>query len=137
MSAPSLPSARLQVRLVRLTQTVLPFFKDDLKSSNEMLTLLVPLTTDDHAFFVEPACSASLTPIYDPSILQAALPSTLFLPPGTAPPKSAPAIVVIVCGGNSMSLDTLALWEADFKGKGLGEVTVLKAGKETVIQATP
>lgn len=35
-----------------------------------------------------------------------------------------------------MSLDTLALWEADFKGKGLGEVTVLKYGKETVLPAT-
>lgn len=130
-----LPSARLQVRSARLSlpsPSTLIFQLDRVTD----LALACDPETDDHAFFVEPACSASLTPIYDPSILQAALPSTPLLSPGTAPPKSAPAIVVIVCGGNSMSLDTLALWEADFKGKGLGEVTVLKSGKETVLPAT-
>ena len=92
---------------------------------------------DDHAFFVEPACAVSLAPLYDPSVLRAALPEVAFAPAGQKPPADAPAIVVVLCGGTTISLDLFQKWEGEFLegGKGLGEVTVLRRGREEVVGA--
>lgn len=50
---------------------------------------------DDHGVLVEPACGASLSLIYDQSDAV----------------KEAKSIVVIVCGGIGVSIDTLSEWE--------------------------
>jgi len=90
---------------------------------------------DDHAFFVEPACSAALAPVYEPAILQAALPSLALAEAGRKPPPEAPSIVVVVCGGNTMSLSMVHEWERRFSGQGLGEVRVMRQGREEVLKA--
>ncbi|KAK4703954.1 mRNA m6A methyltransferase catalytic subunit, partial [Phenoliferia sp. Uapishka_3] len=80
--------------------------------------------TDDHAFFVEPACAVTLAPIYDPSILRAAVPQASFSTPGEIPPKDAPAVVVVVCGGSTVTLEQFLRWEIEAKGKELGRVSL-------------
>jgi hypothetical protein len=94
---------------------------------------LTMLAADDHAFLVEPACAVAIAPVYEPVILRAAIPSTSFASPGLAPPKHAPSIVVIVCGGNAMSQATLALWEADFAGRSQGAVVVASSRRQVTI----
>ncbi|KAM0753706.1 tryptophan synthase beta subunit-like PLP-dependent enzyme [Meredithblackwellia eburnea MCA 4105] len=79
---------------------------------------------DDHAFFVEPACAAALVPIYDPRVLRAALPDGKFGAAGETPPADASSIVVIVCGGNTATLNLFNLWESAFEGKPPGPVSI-------------
>lgn len=81
---------------------------------------------------LEPACSCSLAPLYTPSIIRACLPDLKF--PTAAPPSpplegqtpdehrpqaiedspDVPLIVVIVCGGNTATLERLLEWEDQF-----------------------
>lgn len=92
---------------------------------------------DDHAFFVEPACSVSLAAIYEPAVLRAALPGVAFAEAGAKPPADAPAIVVVLCGGTTISLDLFQKWEKEYLegGKGLGPVRVVSRGEEEVVGA--
>lgn len=92
--------------------------------------------TDDHAFFVEPACSASLLPIYEQDVLRACLPKLELAPPGERPPPDAPSVVVIVCGGNTISLALVEKWEKEFaeQGVGLGDVKVQSREREVVLK---
>lgn len=94
---------------------------------------------DDHATLIEPACAASLVPIYYPQILRAGLPHLSFPPipdlsasvsDGSSSPRptlrDAPVIVVIVCGGNTCSLKRLADWERDFEDIEGGDVKLFE-----------
>jgi hypothetical protein len=74
--------------------------------------------------------------LYEPSILRAALPQVAFAPAGQKPPPDAPSLVVIVCGGTTISFDLFAKWEKEFaeRGEGLGSVTLLRRGVEEVIK---
>jgi hypothetical protein len=51
---------------------------------------------------VEPACAASLAPLYHPELLQTA-------GGGSFSDYTGP-VVAIVCGGNGVNLDTISAW---------------------------
>lgn len=91
-----------------------------------LIFLVSLLLLDAHAFLVEPACTASLTPVYTPSILRLALPSTVFpLEAGTSPRRfdsSVPVIIVIVCGGNTLSMENFERHEKEFKSEDRGDI---------------
>ena len=63
-------------------------------------------STDDHRILVPPACGASLAALYSstlPDLQKAAkIPATLN------------NIVVIVCGGNGVNLDTIQQWKKTY-----------------------
>ena len=73
--------------------------------------------------------------MYEPAILRAALPDVAFAPAGQTPPADAPAVVVVLCGGTTISLDLFAKWEREFEGHSLGAVKVTRGGEETVVAA--
>ena len=57
---------------------------------------------DDHRFLVEPACGAALAAVCTTGLIQGASPAL-------ADVKS---VVVVVCGGNGVSLELLNGWNA-------------------------
>ena len=54
---------------------------------------------DDHRFLVEPACGAALAAVYEPGMLH-----DIF-------PASDQSIVVIICGGSTVTLDLIRQWD--------------------------
>lgn len=66
----------------------------------------------------------ALAPSYYPEVLHAALPFVKFAPAGETPPKDAPSIVVVVCGGNTVTLERFLGWEKEFEGKGKGPTSI-------------
>jgi L-serine/L-threonine ammonia-lyase len=65
------------------------------------------LETDDHRFLVEPASGAALAFIY--SNVFANLKKRTPCPAGPASP-----VVIIVCGGNSVTLELIDEWKRKF-----------------------
>jgi len=59
---------------------------------------------DDHRLLIEPACAASLVPIYEKTILDKF-------------PQKPKSIVVILCGGSMTSLELLTQWRETFLKK--------------------
>lgn len=57
---------------------------------------------DDHRILIPPACGASLAALYGNTIPQLREEGTL--------PAKLENIVVIVCGGNGVNLDTILKW---------------------------
>lgn len=58
---------------------------------------------DDHRILVPPACGASLAALYGDTIPQLQSQGRL--------PKEMKNIVLIVCGGNGVNLDTIMQWK--------------------------
>jgi len=56
---------------------------------------------DDHKVLVEPACAAGLSVVYEKA------PVLMELLKG----QSNPVVLVVVCGGNMVSLDSLKTWK--------------------------
>lgn len=96
------------------------------------MILLLLAITDDHSLLLEPGCSACFIPIYMPTILSSILAA---LPRRAGTPAAAikkPVIVVIVCGGNVMSLADFTNWEQEYlspNGRGLGQVDISVGAK--------
>lgn len=67
---------------------------------------------------VELSCGTALVPLMTPSALQAALPAEVASRVGHADPAKRPVVVVVVCGGNLVSIDKLRSWKEKF---GIGE----------------
>jgi len=69
----------------------------------------------DHRMLVEPACGASLAPLYSER-LRTKLLGELLLEEGGNEEEESSAIVVEVCGGSGVDLELLAGWKAQFLG---------------------
>lgn len=61
---------------------------------------------DDHRILIPPACGASLAALYAGSITQLQQESKL--------PQSLNNVVVIVCGGSGVNLDTIQQWRTQY-----------------------
>ncbi|BGP25947.1 catabolic L-serine/threonine dehydratase [Rhodotorula toruloides] len=85
----------------------------------------------DHQYLPEPACAAALVPLYSPSTLRTLFPSLSFVP-NSPPAADSPAIVVIVCGGSTMTLEDFVGYEREFERVERGEVRVFRGGRERV-----
>ena len=98
----------------------------------ELIISILLVTTDDHSLLLEPGCSICFIPLYFPIILSSILAS---LPSGARTSRSEtkkPVIVVIVCGGNAMSLADFTNWEQEYLspgGRGLGPVDISVGAK--------
>jgi L-serine/L-threonine ammonia-lyase len=66
------------------------------------------VNTDDHRFLVEPACAAGLAAAYTPGLLQELEVDAHILERARSGECS--GIVLVVCGGSSVTLDLLAQW---------------------------
>lgn len=104
------------------------YFKDSASNVRTDFASLVSFFVDAHAFLLEPACTASLTPIYIPSILRLSLPSTKFpLEAGSSPRRfdsTIPIVVIVVCGGNTLSMDDFERYEKEFTGEDRGYIKI-------------
>ncbi|GEM08633.1 L-serine dehydratase [Rhodotorula toruloides] len=76
-------------------------------------------------------CAAALVPLYSPSTLRTLFPSLSFVP-NSPPAADSPAIVVIVCGGSTMTLEDFVGYEREFERVERGEVRVFRGGRERV-----
>jgi hypothetical protein len=83
--------------------------------------VLIEVEIDDHGFLAEPACTATLVPIYLPSVLHAA---------GIS---SGAVVVVIVCGGNTFDLDALEQWEGKFGRKEGGDIVLFSGARGELV----
>ena len=91
------------------------------------MTHIASSRSDDHAFFVEPACAAAVAPAYLSAALQKAIyrgKPLGFAPEGENPAESAPVVVIVVCGGLTVTLNQFSTWEKDAAGQALGEVSL-------------
>jgi L-serine/L-threonine ammonia-lyase len=61
---------------------------------------------DDHKIMVPPACGASLAAVYGDTLQQLQQEETL--------PQEMNNIVVIVCGGSGVNLDSLQKWRTQY-----------------------
>ncbi|BGP33514.1 catabolic L-serine/threonine dehydratase [Rhodotorula toruloides] len=84
----------------------------------------------DHQYLPEPACAAALVPLYTPTVVRSLFPSLPVSTPGSPPPADAPAVVVVVCGGSTMTLEDFVGYEREFEGKERGAVRVYQGGKD-------
>ena len=63
---------------------------------------------DDHRMLVEPACGAGLSSIYSDDFCNTDPPLK------SIPPDNKNPVVLVVCGGDIVSLDLLQKWKSDF-----------------------
>ena len=74
-------------------------------SDTEAVTACVRIA-DDHRILVPPSCGASLAAVYGNSLTELQSEGTL--------PSQLHNIVVIVCGGNGVNLDTILQWRKQY-----------------------
>ena len=65
------------------------------------------LPSDDHRVLVAPACGAALAALYTPSVLEEVRSEGRL-------PHPLHHVVVIVCGGNGVSLETIQQWKRTY-----------------------
>ena len=63
---------------------------------------------DDHRMLVEPACGAGLSSVYSDHFCNTESPLK------SIPPDNKNPVVLVVCGGDIVSLDLLQKWKSDF-----------------------
>ena len=63
--------------------------------------------TDDHRVLVPPACGAALAALYSPSVLEKVRSAGKL-------PHPLKHVVVIVCGGNGVNLETVQQWKRTY-----------------------
>ncbi|KAF9185577.1 hypothetical protein BGZ51_002561 [Haplosporangium sp. Z 767] len=104
-----------------LVHPVIPFAVSDAMAVSSCWKLL-----DDHRFLVEPACGASLSMAYSPTLLAHVLPDL----------DHKSNIVFILCGGSNISFDQLMEFKEKFGVEGQQNAIAVRNGDQIMLKMT-